>query len=209
MGLLRLINAARLAPLEELLADLGGNAPAAGARAGASRSTSSASIAGPSRTAAAPPPYAASAPPASPSAAKDAPLTASTSPQPMQSSAPGPSVSHAAVQEIADAQGLTPNLQGLSEEQLAQIKSAIQAQQKFLAELVEHGSRWELDGAELRIYFSHDKRAFAEMLESRNTLEKVRIASSNVLGRAVRVCAKLEAVAAAAASASRTGPATQ
>jgi hypothetical protein len=99
-------------------------------------------------------------------------------------------------------------LTGVSEEQLAQIKTAIQAQQKFLAELVEHGTRWELDGAELRIYFSSEKRAFAEMLESRNTLEKVRIASSTVLGRAVRVCARLEAVAAAAASASRTGPAT-
>src|SRR5216683_3234522 len=84
-----------------------------------------------------------------------------------------------------------------------------QAQQKFLGELVEHGNRWELDGAELRIYFSPDKRAFAEMLEGRESLEKVRIASSKVLGRAVRVCAKLEAVAAAAASASRASSATQ
>ena len=47
------------------------------------------------------------------------------------------------------------------------------------------------------------------MLEGREALEKVRIASSKVLGRAVRVCAKLEAVAAAAASASRAGSATQ
>jgi shikimate kinase len=113
------------------------------------------------------------------------------------------------IEEKPEAKGPAPNLNGISEEQLAQIKSAIQSQQKFLAELVEQGSRWELDGAELRIYFSHDKRAFADMLESRNALEKVRIASSNALGRAVRVCAKLEAVAAAAASASRTGPASQ
>ena len=40
-----------------------------------------------------------------------------------------------------------------------------------------------------------------EMLEGRDSLEKVRVVSSKVLGRAVRVCAKLESVAAAAASA--------
>jgi hypothetical protein len=102
-----------------------------------------------------------------------------------------------------------PQANGISDEQVAEIKTAIQAQQKFLGELVEHGHRWELDGAELRIYFPQDKRPFAEMLEGRDTLEKVRVVSSKVLGRAVRVCAKLEAVAAAAASASRAGSATQ
>src|SRR4029077_6290985 len=86
-----------------------------------------------------------------------------------------------------------PLASGISNEHVAQIKEAIQAQQKFLGELVEHGNRWELEGAELRIYFSPDKRAFAEMLEGRDALEKVRIASGKVLGRAVRVCAKLEA----------------
>jgi hypothetical protein len=102
-----------------------------------------------------------------------------------------------------------PRTSGISAEQVAQIKELIQAQQKFLGELVEHGNRWELDGAELRIYFPPDKRAFAEMLEGREALEKVRITSSKVVGRAVRVCAKLEAVAAAAASASRASSATQ
>src|ERR1700747_2608494 len=50
MGLLRLINAARLAPLEELLADLGGNAPAAG-RPGMSRGAASAAGSAPSQSA--------------------------------------------------------------------------------------------------------------------------------------------------------------
>jgi hypothetical protein len=98
---------------------------------------------------------------------------------------------------------------GISAEQVAQIKQTIQTQQKFLGELIEHGTRWELDGAELRIYFSPNNRAFAELLEGRESVEKVRVVSSKVLGRAVRVCAKLEAVAAAAASASRAGSATQ
>ena len=95
--------------------------------------------------------------------------------------------------------GAAMRVDGISVQQVAEIKAAVQAQQKFLGELVEHGSRWELEGSELRIYFSPEKRPFAEMLEGRESLEKVRVASSTVLGRAVRVCAKLEEVAAAAA----------
>jgi hypothetical protein len=86
---------------------------------------------------------------------------------------------------------------GITQEQVAEIKTSIQAQQKFLGEIMNQGSRWELEGAELRIYFSADKRAFAEMMEARDSLEKVRTCSSKVLGRPVRVCAKVEAVAAA------------
>ena len=97
----------------------------------------------------------------------------------------------------------------MSAEQVTEIKAAIQAQQKFLGELVERGFKWELDGAELRIYFSAEHRAFAEMLEGRESLEKVRGVSSKVLGRPVRVCARIEAVAAAAASASRSGSSSQ
>jgi hypothetical protein len=88
--------------------------------------------------------------------------------------------------------------EGITPQQVAEIKTAIQAQQKFLGEIVQQGSRWELEGAELRIYFSADKRAFKEMMEGRDSIEKVRTSSSKVLGRPVRVCAKVEAVAAAA-----------
>jgi hypothetical protein len=105
--------------------------------------------------------------------------------------------------------GATTQVSGITVEQVAEIKSAIQAQQKFLGELVEQSSRWELEGAELRIYFPAEKRPFAEMLEGRDTLEKIRSISSKTLGRAVRVCAKLEAVAATAATASRAASGTQ
>lgn len=97
-------------------------------------------------------------------------------------------------------------VEGLTQEQVNEIKSMIQAQQKFLGEIVHHGCRWELDGAELRIYFSPDKRAFAEMAEGRESLEKIRICSSKVLGRSVRVCARVEAVA---ASSPRNSSSTQ
>ncbi|MGB2632649.1 MAG: hypothetical protein WAM58_01820, partial [Candidatus Acidiferrum sp.] len=88
-------------------------------------------------------------------------------------------------------------------EQVAQIKAAIQAQQKFIGELLEHSSRWELEGAELRIYFLPEESAFAGLIEGRETLEKIRAASGKVLGRMVRVCAKLESAAAKEGNGSR------
>jgi DNA polymerase III subunit gamma/tau len=233
MGLLRLINAQRLAPMEELLAELRSGAPAGVASAGGMRSSASAAPAmvAPSATrsfssAPAPqttftPPPRISAPSFSPAAAAAAParaeVKAAPAPTPAreeikaaQPAAPPATVAPASeseseVEEVvatpsaARAEGITP-------EQVAEIKTAIQAQQKFLGEIVNQGSRWELEGAELRIYFSADKRAFAEMMEGRDSLEKVRASSSKVLGRPVRVCAKVEAVA---ATASRGISATQ
>jgi len=48
---------------------------------------------------------------------------------------------------------------------VAEIKAGIQAQQKFIGELLEHSSRWELDGMELRIYFPAEKGTFAGLIE--------------------------------------------
>jgi DNA polymerase-3 subunit gamma/tau len=179
MGLLRLINAARLAPLEELLADLRAGVPTTAAVAGSTRSAGATSLPSMPRR----------------DASMAAPLPA---PQTIGTAA---GEGAAAVETAAQAKshGAAMRVDGISVQQVAEIKAAVQAQQKFLGELVEHGSRWELEGSELRIYFSPEKRPFAEMLEGRESLEKVRVASSTVLGRAVRVCAKLEGVAAAAA----------
>jgi DNA polymerase-3 subunit gamma/tau len=213
MGLLRLINASRLAPLEELLAEVRSGAPAGGTGAAGSRATSATATslpALPRREATAPPaPFAAAprTPASGPVAAVPVPTEERQPTAPRQITAPQQLPQTASEPQLSAP--TAAQVSGISEEQVAEIKQAIQAQQKFLGELIEHSTRWELDGAELRIYFSPDKRAFAEMLEGREALEKVRIASSKTLGRAVRVCARLEAVAAAAASASRAGSATQ
>jgi DNA polymerase-3 subunit gamma/tau len=213
MGLLRLINASRLAPLEELLAEVRSGAPAGGSGAAGSRATSVTATslpALPRREATAPPaPFAAAprTPASGPVAAVPVPTEERQPTAPRQITAPQQLPQTASEPPLSAP--TTAQATGISDEQVAEIKQAIQAQQKFLGELIEHSTRWELDGAELRIYFSPDKRAFAEMLEGREALEKVRVASSKTLGRAVRVCAKLEAVAAAAASASRAGSATQ
>ena len=98
---------------------------------------------------------------------------------------------------------------GLDAGQVAEIKAGIQTQQKFIGELLEHSSRWELDGMELRIYFPAEKSTFAGLIEGRDTLEKIRSVSGKVLGRAVRVCAKLETGAAKDANASRAASSTQ
>src|ERR1700722_5583528 len=210
MGLLRLINARRLAPMEELLGELR-SGTSSGTAAGAARSGAMRSSAVPSAAGAMPPaaparsfsaaPETSFAPPArtlTPSfaAAAAEPARAETKIAPRTE--PPATVRAAPVSEPEIAVTAETRADGITPEQVAEIKTAIQAQQKFLGAIVEQGSRWELEGAELRIYFSADKRAFAEMMEGRDSLEKVRTSSSKVLGRAVRVCAKVEAVAAGA-----------
>jgi DNA polymerase III subunit gamma/tau len=89
---------------------------------------------------------------------------------------------------------------GISDAQVAEIKAIVQEEKKFVGGLLEQSSRWQVEGAELRIFFPTEKRAFAELLEGRESVEKIRIIAGKVLGRPVRVCAKIESMAAAAAA---------
>jgi len=253
MGLLRLIHAGRLAPLEELLAEIGGEPKhpvaksAAGLRASAGTSSTPSwspknEIANAAAAGAATISF--SARPAVNFNGVPAPFSASPAPgvvnpkaEPMSSAAEtlevsGESAASAnasaavAIEEPVtssgphneSAQGALPATgaaaqtvaaKGIAEEHVAEIRAAIQSQQKFLGELLEHGHRWELEGAELRIFFATDKRPFAEMVEGRDSLEKIRATASKVLNRPVRVCAKIESVAATATPASRVPSDTQ
>jgi DNA polymerase III subunit gamma/tau len=230
MGLLRLINASRLAPLEELLAEVRGGggtpgtprviaslprvAPRSEAAATAAASAAAASVGVASRSMAVAPSATAQTSLRPQNFAQLEPLVAAPRSEP-----PGIAPSEAtnskttaveeAREETLEQSGPITAATGLSDEQVAEIKFAIQAQQKFLGELVEHSSRWELEGPELRLYFSPEKRAFAEMLEGRESLEKVRAASSKVLGRPVRVCAKLETSAGTSGLAAQSGASAQ
>ena len=224
MGLLRLVNAARLAPLEELLADLGnsagsrptggGSAPKTSASASRTATASAVTASSPAWSAPvemprtvvplpaikseipAPRPTAVAS--AFPSSYSGAAAAAAPAPKPVETPAP-PTLEPASV---AVATGLTA-------EQVSEIKSAIQATQKFISELLEHASRWELEGSELRIYFPPEKSTFAGLIEGRDTLEKIRASSNKVLGRAVRVCAKLASGASNDANASSRAATTQ
>jgi DNA polymerase-3 subunit gamma/tau len=248
MGLLRLVNAARLAPLEELLAETRGSGGGAGGGGGnppvRTASAVSSSSQFPSRavgvsaqmnvSAQANGPWPQKAPASLPSsgqaesgsyieasarnfvsgsgsAAGVAPARVTTESRQEElgngALANGGDGSLVAQEEAAVPQnapasesgrytnGEQATTDGITVEQVAEIKTAIQAQQKFIGELLEHCSRWELEGSELRIYFAPDKSTFAGLIEGRETLEKIRAASGKVLGRAVRVCARLESSA--------------
>ncbi len=178
MGLLRLVNATRLAPLEQVLAELNRESTSAHSpRSGAPKTTAASSPVAVAAAAGA----AASAPvsvkineprPGSTRTSFDGPVPASP-----------PSV-------VARAAG---ELNGLEAAQVDAIKAAILSQQRFLGELVEHVCRWELDGAEMRLYFRTESKALAEMLQARDPMEKLRTISSQVMGQPIRVCVKLEA----------------
>jgi DNA polymerase-3 subunit gamma/tau len=223
MGLLRLINAARLAPLEELMAEMknggaGGSAPPAGgtrgssvapAVRGATAGTSAANASAPTAT------MMRSQSSVAPSVAASFDAVVEKSNGTVRAAAPtvrSTEMNIAATESAQDSpktDGRAVQVNGITPEQVTEIKTAIQAQQKFVAELIEHASRWELEGAELRLCFSPDKQTFAGLLDGRDTLEKIRAASSKVLGRSVRVCAKIESVAAVAAAGSAGGSSTQ
>ena len=248
MGLLRLIHAGRLAPLEEVLADLGHAGGSGATRAAVPRATPAAAAPAPSEMANAAAAGASASPFSSPAAAIFAAPAAAAAPgrsnppaftTPAWSQRPEPAAKSAAASapaferasekvfapapELGENKSVLPRdeqsspaaapdspasppaaaASGISEEQIAEIRGAIQSQQKFLGELVEHAHRWETEGAELRLYFSSEKRSFAEMIEGRERLEKIRAVASKVLNRSVRVCARIEFVAASASGAPR------
>jgi DNA polymerase III subunit gamma/tau len=202
MGLLRMVNAARLAPLEEVLAELEGGAPAAATPA---RTSSSSAAAPPVARAAAPAAipvatsqgFAAAVAPARIPTAPAVPAREEPTPPPARLEAP-PAVRA----EAAPAAPAIPDVvarsavagDGLAQAQVDSIKSAILQQENFLGELVTNASRWEMSGGEVRLFFPTESRALAEMLQQRETLERLRNVTSRILGQTVRVCVKLEAV---------------
>jgi DNA polymerase-3 subunit gamma/tau len=217
MGLLRMVNASRLAPLEEILEDLqgGGNpggpprqqrmmaAPVGSADASLPGSRSS-TIAGTSiNTATRAPSAAAAGAAVGSAAAAAAPAFTAASAVSVRESQQDSSVSEPSRASSVARESDAAETQGISAEQVAEIKSTIQSQQKFLGELTEHGQRWELEGTELRIYFPVEKRALAELLEGREAIEKLRVICGKVLGRPVRVCAKISSSGAGVTAASR------
>ena len=58
---------------------------------------------------------------------------------------------------------------------------------------MDNAIRWELEAGEIRLYFPTERRALADLLQSRDRMEKLRTIASRVLGQQLRVCVKLEA----------------
>ncbi|MGA8101334.1 MAG: DNA polymerase III subunit gamma/tau [Candidatus Acidiferrales bacterium] len=168
LGLLKMVTAQRLAPLEEVIAELRGEAgsrpalPPPPARTGvkpAAAAPGSSSVAAPQQNFAAPP-------------SSSTPLPASP-----------PRIVGRAAEESSG--------QGLPAAQLDAIHAALQGQ-RFLLSMVEQASRWEIDAGEVRLFFPMENRALAEMLQARDPMEKLRTVLTQVIGQPLRVCVKME-----------------
>jgi len=221
LGLLKMVNAARMAPLEEVLAELrGGVSQSTGSQNTGVRGASSqnpksqdaqprstASGLGdrktlPDRDAASMPPAASTvgamqagvaiaeesdvAPHRENSPALASPLAPDSDARSMEEKTR--SASEAAAGNAAE----SPIMDGVSPEGQAALVAALE-RQRFLWSMVQQATRWELEGGEMRIYFSGDRRMVSEMLKAREPMEKLRNLLAQVLARSVRVCVKLEA----------------
>jgi DNA polymerase III subunit gamma/tau len=200
LGLLKLVTAKRLAPLEEVIAGMResdgprGAAPAKSFAAAASVTPSASNI---SRAATSP---ALSAP--EPPAPEDEPRARFGSSAKAAAGSPNTGVSDAPVVKNSPTAALPPRVvagsieaqtSGLDAAKFEAIKAALR-EQKFLSSMVEYVSRWELDGNEIRLFFPTDKRTLAEMLQARDPMERLRTVTSEVIGHPLRVCVKLEPV---------------
>jgi DNA polymerase III subunit gamma/tau len=185
LGLLRLINAQRLAPLEEALAELRGDSHPRAMRSDSNippRATPSAQTVSSSASAAAvrmAPDPTATAPVAPSTAGRPAPTARAAAPAP----AAPPRIVARAAEDDAD---------GLSAVQLGAIKIALQ-ESRLLSSFLEQATRCEMEGGEFRLFFSPENRALTEMLP-REAMERLRTAVNQVVGQPLRVCVKLEPV---------------
>jgi DNA polymerase III subunit gamma/tau len=241
LGLLKLINAQRLAPLEEILGDLRSGQTSAGARATtAPGAATRAAIAAPGmQTAAVSSPLSAlgssstgsavrmarepsasardipepkSDHPAAAFPARDSIGFAATTPRAGSATlvsaalapiAPAPAAAPAGVAVAGTpvpipaspprivARAAEDPANGLAAVQVEAIKAALQGQ-RFLWSMVEHVTRWEIEGSELRLFFPTESRSLAEMLQARDPMERLRTVLNQVVGQPLRVCVKLD-----------------
>ncbi len=197
LGLLKLVNASRLAPLEEVLAEIRGEkAPESVGRKAVS--TASASPAARGANASEVKMQAAAATASAPSAAPTLPTANASIPSMPSTNFSTPTIGREERATLVPAspprivaKAAENQFSELAEAQMEAIQSQLR-NQKFLWSMVEHATRWELEGAEMNLYFPPESRALAEMLQARDPMEKLRTVLSSVMGQPLRVCVKLD-----------------
>jgi DNA polymerase-3 subunit gamma/tau len=207
LGLLKLVNAQRLAPLEEVLAELRGGSPdsaratklsppapsaassSAAPRAFAPAQTVSSASSSGAATAARMAPSPSSPPPIKAAAPETiyAPPPGQSLPAPEPAALPMPASAPRIVARSAE-----DSAAGLASAQVDAIKAALH-EQKFLWSMVEAVTRWEVENNELHLFFPTESRVLAEMLQAREPMERLRTVLNQVVGQPLRVCVKLEA----------------
>jgi DNA polymerase-3 subunit gamma/tau len=202
LGVLRLINAQRLAPLEEILAEMqGGQRPV--------RSTPPSAPSAPPRISAPATHAVSAASSGTATAARMAPATEQNfSPAPMVAPAAAPAATPAPAPPVAPSARTASNTPipaapprvvaraaenatgGLGAAQLEAIKAALQSS-RLLSSFLEHATRSEIEAGEFRLFFSPEHRTLTEMLP-RDAMERLRTAVQEVIGQPLRVCVKLD-----------------
>jgi DNA polymerase-3 subunit gamma/tau len=182
LGLLRLINAQRLAPLEEVLGELRGEqgpaktaqaAPSAPSRTAATAQAVSVSSSGAAAVRMAPAPE------------SNLSIAPSTTPARAASNIPVPMSPPRVVARSAEA-----GASGLASAQLDAVRAMLQSS-KLLSSFLQHATRSEIEAGEFRLFFSSENRTLTEMLP-REAMERLRTAVQEVVGQPLRVCVKLD-----------------
>jgi DNA polymerase III subunit gamma/tau len=189
LGLLKMVNAARLAQVEEILAGNGGvgstkptGGGGASGSAGAKPRTTAVATTVVRREAAVEKAIGRESLSARPQTAD----TRTDTPAPVAPQAPVPHPA-AAPRVVAESVAVAG---GLAAAQMESIRAALE-NQKFLWSICEHVERWELEGGEMRLYFPNERRTLAELLQARDPMERLRTVLNQVMGQPVRVCVKM------------------
>ena len=213
MGLLRLVNAARLAPLEEVLAELSGNAPVRSSVPRPLRNAAAAVRSIPAKPATTPPSAAAAAPPAANASSNNPKTLASAS----------ASVRTTPVTSVDATAGGGCRGSGASS-RCEPGFAAVHRRSRRLRNSMPSNRRssprqnsrpnWSKTpaagnsrAAKFVCISPPSSRALADLLQARDHVEKLRTIASRVLGQPLRVCVKLEASSVPSGSATKFAPA--
>jgi DNA polymerase-3 subunit gamma/tau len=199
IGLLKMINAQRLVPLEEAISELRGeHRPTKSAHAGSAGSASSSASTAPvtgtrqPQSVASSPSGAAAAQMAPAQELRETSLAAAPSiqtPPPAASRAASATPVVASSPRIVSRAAENPG-SGLAAAHFDAVKSALQ-NSRLLSSFLEHATRCETEAGEFRIFFSTENRTLTEMLP-REAMERLRTVVNQVFGQPLRVCVKLE-----------------
>ena len=168
LALMKMVHARRLASLESLLSGLGGGV------GGPARSLPA------PRPAPDPPARLASEPPrqvrtesfTKPPAVEPRPAAVARPPAPVEAAAPAAPASEDGV--------------------LAAIKSKVYGQSNFLGSCLEHITRWGVENDEVTFSYAQKDSFFADLLKSREQQETLRAVCTQVLGKPVKICVRLD-----------------
>jgi DNA polymerase III subunit gamma/tau len=192
LGLIKMVHAARLASLENLLSELGGSRPAPSGRPGTGTSGSASSSA----------PVAEKKPQYVPRSASPAPAPVRQHEAPEKServppppvSAPAKTAAAPPAQspaELASSDLPVPPQVG-GDPRLDKIKSLAFGQSKLLSSCLEPVSGWRFEDGEVRFIFPKSDSWAVDFLSAREQQEKLQMLCAEVLGQPVKICVTLD-----------------